>query len=125
MIKSLYLVYYCYDTFYIEVNPLKKSNIVLSVGIGFLVGYVFLHQQEQNNMLTPERALQFAKEKFAEAAPIVGSWIYVKQERLEMNGLLYDTYRGGITRNIDGKNEQIEFFVDKMTGAIIYAGPMD
>lgn len=106
-------------------NQLNKRNIVRGIGIGFLVGYVLRHQLENKGALTPEQALQFAKEKLEETTPIVGSWIYVKQERLEMNGLTYDTYRGGVSRNIDGKTEQIEFYVDKNTGAIIYAGPID
>lgn len=104
-------------------NQLNKQNIVWGIGIGFLVGYVLGQQLDNKGALTPEQALQIAKRKLENTAPIVGSWIYAKQERLEMNGLTYDTYRGGVSRNIDGKNEQIEFYVDKDTGAIIYAGP--
>ena len=43
----------------------------------------------------------------------------MKPEEVERNGLLYNAYRGGITRNIDGENKQYEFYVDVETGGII------
>ena len=43
----------------------------------------------------------------------------MKPETLEKNGLTYRTYRGGISRNVDGENKQYEFYVDVDTGAVI------
>ena len=38
---------------------------------------------------------------------------YVKDE------LTYKVYRGGVTRNLDGKREQFEFVADSKTGTLL------
>lgn len=78
---------------------------------------------QDNKKLTPDRALKNAKETFQKNGPISGSWIYMKPEKLEKNGLTYETYRGGISRNIDGDNKQYDFYIDLHTGAIIDSQP--
>lgn len=97
----------------------KRRNIFIAASVGFTLGYVFRELLEEYQTMTPEKALQIAKETFRKNWPINGSWIYAKPERIEKNGLTYETYRGGITRNIDGKNEQYGFYIDIETGAII------
>ncbi|MCM3739366.1 PepSY domain-containing protein [Oceanobacillus luteolus] len=98
---------------------MKKRNLILAAGIGFAVGYLLRDQLEQKQQITPEKALSNAKEAFKRTGPISGSWIYMKPEEVEKNGLVYQAYRGGITRNIDGNNKQYEFYVDVETGGII------
>jgi|SRR5690625_2941421 len=102
----------------------KKSSQVgaffaLGIGLGFAAGYFFREQFNGLRKLTPEKALQRAKETLQQAGPINGSWIYMKPEIIERNGLTYNTYRGGISRNIDGDNKQYDFHIDIETGAII------
>jgi|SRR5699024_8248187 len=104
---------------------MNKRDLVLGVTLGFVTGYILRHQLEEKSKLSPERALQIAKEKFEQTAPIVGSWIYVNKERVEINGLPYDTYRGGISRQIDNQTKQIEFHIDTETGAIVQADTLD
>ncbi|GGB27088.1 peptidase M4 [Virgibacillus dakarensis] len=98
---------------------MKKA--VLAAGLGVAVGYLAKCQVDQLQKVTPEKALKQAKETFKREGPISGSWIYMKPEQVEKNGLTYNAYRGGVTRNIDGENKQFEFHVDMETGAVIDA----
>src|SRR5699024_7100407 len=97
---------------------MSKRNIVLAAGLGLAVGYLAKQQTNHYQKVTPEKALNKAKEAFKEKGPISGSWIYMKPEEVEKNGLLYEAYRGGVTRNIDGENKQYDFYVDIETGAV-------
>ena len=92
---------------------------ILALGLGVAVGYLAKQQLDQYQKISPEKALENAKEAFRKIGPISGSWIYMKSEQVEKNGLIYNAYRGGITRNIDGENKQYEFFADVDTGAVI------
>lgn len=94
-------------------------RIIFAAGIGVAFGYLVKHQLDQSQITTPERALRKAKETFKKTGPISGSWIYMKPEEVEQNGLLYTAYRGGVTRLIDGVNKQYEFYADAETGAVV------
>ncbi|TXL60567.1 peptidase M4 [Cerasibacillus terrae] len=98
---------------------MSKKKVILAAGLGVAAGYLAKKQMDQYQKTTPEKALKQAKETFKQQGPISGSWIYMKPEQVERNGLFYDAYRGGITRNIDGENKQYEFYVDVDTGAVI------
>lgn len=100
---------------------MNVKRAVLVAGLGVAVGYIAKQQVDQYQTITPEKALKQAKETFKKQGPISGSWIYMKPEEVEKNGLLYNAYRGGVTRNIDGENKQYEFYVDVETGAVIGA----
>jgi len=104
---------------------MSRRNVILAAGLGIAVGFLLRDQLNNFSKITPEKALQYAKETFQKNGPINGSWIYMKPEKLEKNGLTYHTYRGGISRNVDGKNQQYEFFSDLETGAIIDVKKMD
>ncbi|MFS0673122.1 PepSY domain-containing protein [Ornithinibacillus sp. 179-J 7C1 HS] len=95
----------------------KKTMVAASVG--FAAGYLAKQQLDQYQKITPEKALKNAKETFKKHGPISGSWIYMKPETIEKNGLHYNAYRGGVTRTIDGQNKQYEFYADTETGAVI------
>ncbi|MFC4556737.1 PepSY domain-containing protein [Virgibacillus kekensis] len=97
------------------------KKVAIATGIGVAVGYLAKQQIDNYQTITPEKALKHAKETFKKQGPISGSWIYMKPEEVEKNGLLYNAYRGGVTRNIDGENKQYEFYVDVDTGAVIGA----
>ncbi|WP_163971690.1 PepSY domain-containing protein [Oceanobacillus halotolerans] len=94
---------------------------LLVAGLGVAVGYLAKQQIDQYQKITPEKALENAKEMFKKQGSISGSWIYMKPEEMEKDGLLYTVYRGGITREADGENKQYEFHVDVDTGAVIGA----
>ncbi|MBC5638609.1 PepSY domain-containing protein [Ornithinibacillus sp. BX22] len=95
----------------------KKT--VVAAGVAFAAGYLAKQQIDQYQKITPEKALKYAKETFKKQGPISGSWIYMKPEPIEKNGLQYNAYRGGVTRSIDGQNKQYEFYADADTGAVI------
>ncbi|AIF67140.1 MULTISPECIES: PepSY domain-containing protein [Bacillaceae] len=97
----------------------KKT--VAIVGAGLAAGYLIQKQIAKQQKVTPEKALKFAKEAFKKEGPISGSWIYMKPEEKVKHGLTYTVYRGGISRTIDGKPAQYEFFVDAETGSVIDA----
>ncbi|MBY7143908.1 PepSY domain-containing protein [Virgibacillus sp. NKC19-3] len=97
------------------------KRVILAAGLGIAAGYLAKQQVDTYQKVTPEKALKQAKESFKKKGPISGSWIYMKPEEIEKNGLLYNAYRGGVTRNIDGENKQYEFYVDVDTGAVVDA----
>ncbi|MFD1362298.1 PepSY domain-containing protein [Lentibacillus salinarum] len=98
---------------------MKARNAVIAAGAGIAAGFLVKQQLDRYQTITPEKALKRAKESFKKQGPISGSWIYMKPEEIEKNGLLYNVYRGGVTRNIDGENKQYEFYIDADTGAVI------
>ena|SRR5690625_901995 len=98
---------------------MSKKRTILAVGVGIAIGYFAKRQMDHFQRITPEKALKNAKETFKKQGPISGSWIYMKPEEVEKDGLKYMAYRGGITRNIDGENKQYEFYADTETGSII------
>lgn len=102
---------------------MSQRNVLLALGVGALCGYVLGQSVPSNKELTPDRALKNAKETFKENGPINGSWIYMKPEKLVKNELTYDTYKGGISRNIDGENKQYDFHIDTKTGIIVDSQP--
>lgn len=97
----------------------KLGRFALGLGLGIVAGYLLKDQFGPLRKLTPEKALQIAKETLEESGPLNGSWIYMKPETIERNGITYDTYRGGISRNVDGTNKQYDFHIEIETGTII------
>lgn len=98
---------------------MKKRQVIFAFGLGLVLGYFVKQQTEENKKISPEKALKQAKEIFKKNGPINGSWIYMKTEEYESNGLLYNVYRGGVTRLENGENKQYEFYADADTGTII------
>lgn len=98
---------------------MSLKRTILAAGIGAAVGYFVKQQIDEYQKTSPETVLKRAKEAFKQQGPISGSWIYMKPEQVEKNGLTYTAYRGGVTRNIDGEKKQYEFYADAETGAII------
>lgn len=99
---------------------MNRKPYVTGLSIGLAIGFIvktIVH--EVYKKVTPEKALQYAKETFKKNGPINSSWIYVRPRRLQLNGLTYNAYRGGISRNIDGKIHQYDFYADVETGTII------
>lgn len=117
-----YLLYTkCIIFFQTGVTKMSQKKILLTGCIGFIIGYVTKELVNKSlTKITPEKALQNAKETFEKQGPITGLWIFTKPERLHLNDLIYGAYRGGISRNIDGVTHQYEFYSDIDTGAILH-----
>src|SRR5690625_6169645 len=98
---------------------MSVKRTILATGLGIVVGYFAKQQLDQYQQTTPEKALKNAKDAFKKQGPISGSWIYMKPEEIEKDGLVYTAYRGGVTRNVEGENRQYEFYSDAETGAVI------
>lgn len=96
-----------------------KRNLLFAFAAGAAAGYLLKQQLDTYQKITPEKALDNAKELFKKSGPINGSWIYMKPEEVNKNGIIYKAYRGGVTRNVDGKNKQYEFYVDTETGGVV------
>ncbi|MRH42812.1 peptidase M4 [Aquibacillus halophilus] len=97
------------------------KKIIIAAGLGAVAGLIIKETLVDSRAVSPEKALKAAKETFKKQGPISGSWIYMKPEEMVKNGLTYTVYRGGVTRNIDGDNQQYEFFVDAETGTVLDA----
>ncbi|MCA0972758.1 PepSY domain-containing protein [Halobacillus litoralis] len=95
------------------------KKVALAAGVGALAGYVVKEQLSNSQSVTPEKALKIAKEAFKKQGPISGSWIYMRPEELNKNGINYDVYRGGVSKQEDGKTSQFEFYIDTETGTIV------
>lgn len=100
-------------------------NTILAFGTGVVIGYLAKTQVDKYQITSPEAVLEKVKDMYRKISPISGSWIYMKPEQVEKNGLNYSVYRGGITRNIDGENKQFEFYADIKTGTVIDAVQTD
>lgn len=98
---------------------MNVRKTLLALGLGFAAGYVVKQQLDNFQSVSPEEALEKAKTKFRQLGPINGSWIYMKPEEIEKNGLIYEVYRGGVTRNIDGDNVQFDFYADIDSGTVV------
>ncbi|MGN8645844.1 PepSY domain-containing protein [Gracilibacillus sp. HCP3S3_G5_1] len=98
---------------------MNKKRIIIIAGIAFMFGYFLRQQQTERQRMKPEKVLKLVKEIFQKKYEVSGSWIYMKAEPLQKNGLEYEVYHGGITKHIDGEYVPYEFYVDAYTGTII------
>ncbi|PLT31482.1 PepSY domain-containing protein [Peribacillus deserti] len=94
------------------------KSLLLGIGAGFAAGYTakqLLDKQEAS----PEKVLSHVKSLLKKDGKIQGSWIIMKPEVYQKFDLPYTVYRGGITKNTDGQQEQFEFIADAKTGSIL------
>lgn len=96
-----------------------KRSFIIGTTIGVCIGFFTKLLIDKNKNLAPEIVLERVKAAFQRKGPVSGSWIYIEPTVLEKNGLLYDTYRGGITRTIDDTQKQYEFYADVTSGVVI------
>lgn len=105
---------------------MNRRKYLLVASVGFVFGYLIKGQTGRHfKKISAEKTLHYVKDTFQKQGPINGSWIYVKPERIKKNGLIYRVYRGGFSRNIDGKNYPFEYYADIYTAAIIHVEEMD
>src|SRR5699024_7090097 len=93
-------------------------NTLITLILSFVAGFLTKSILDDKN-LSPEKALEIAKEEFNQNGPISGFWIYMTLETLDKNDLIYDVYSVGIKCHIDGYNVEFVFYTDINTGSII------
>src|SRR4051812_20449313 len=69
--------------------------------------------------VSPEQVLESVKNQFSKNGTIIGSWIHMELEIFKKQQIQYRIYKGGISKNNDGKMEQYEFIADTSTGTIL------
>lgn len=100
---------------------MNLKSLCLGIGIGFVGAWAAKEIILEKSYISPEKALENAKKSFKQSGPISGSWIHMKPETFNKPPLSYKVYKGGISRNLDGKIEQFEFVADAKTGTVIEA----
>ena len=95
------------------------KTFLLGTAAGFAAGYATKQLLDQSSKPSPDKVLAQVKETVKKDGNIYGSWILMKPENYSKNDLDYEVYKGGITRNTEGKREQFEFVADASTGTIL------
>jgi predicted small secreted protein len=98
---------------------------VLGVGAGLAGAYAVKELASQKETVSAEKVLNDAKAAFKKSGPISGSWINMTVEAYSKPPIEYQVYKGGVSRNVDGRVEQYEFIADAATGAILDAYPLN
>lgn len=97
------------------------KSFFIGLGAGLVCGYAAREALAHRPLMNPDQTLAKAKELFKQNGPISGSWIYMKPEKYEKQGLTYTVYKGGISRMQNGHLDQYEFIADAKTGCVIDA----
>lgn len=95
------------------------KSFILGATVGLIGGVVAKEMITQKTDVSPEKVLEQTKRRFIEKGPINGSWIHMEVESYDKQPIQYRVYRGGISRNSNGKNEQFEFIADASTGTLL------
>ncbi|MED4203033.1 PepSY domain-containing protein [Neobacillus mesonae] len=95
------------------------KSFIVGAAVGILSGYATREIILKKSKVSPEKVLENVKKKFTQTGPITGSWIHMAAEPYEKHDIHYQVYKGGISKNIDGVNEQYEFTADASTGTLI------
>lgn len=101
------------------------KTFLIGVGAGLAGAYAVRELAAQKETVSADKVLQQAKAAFKKSGPISGSWINMTAEPYSKHPIEYQVYKGGISRNADGKVEQYEFIADAATGAILDAYPLN
>ncbi|WP_066311102.1 PepSY domain-containing protein [Bacillus sp. FJAT-29814] len=95
------------------------KSFALGVSVGILAGFAAKTVISSTTNVSPEKVLENVKDHFKQNGPISGSWIHMKAEPFEKHQVQYQVYKGGISKNNNGKTEQFEFIADASTGALL------
>jgi predicted small secreted protein len=96
---------------------MNMKTFFIGAAVGILGGFALKEAITQN--ITPEKILEKIKNHFKKQGPIQGSWIHTEVEPFEKGTIHYQVYKGGISRQRNGTNEQYEFIADASTGTIL------
>ncbi|WP_312469944.1 PepSY domain-containing protein [Neobacillus sp.] len=95
------------------------KSFILGAAVGIIGGYAAHEVITQKIKVSPEKVLEQVKKQFKQNGPISGSWIHMEAEPYEKYQIHYKVYKGGISKNNNGSNEQYEFIADAQTGTLI------
>jgi predicted small secreted protein len=99
------------------------KSFVLGSAVGLIAGYAVKETLSKRDV-SAEKVLEHVKNEFKKHGPISGSWIHMEAETFEKLPITYRVYKGGISRNSSGLNEQFEFIADAQTGTLIDIHPI-
>lgn len=97
---------------------MNLKSFLLGAAVGYAAAIATKELLDSRNP-SPEKILANIKERIKKHGKIYGSWIITIPEAYVKDELSYEVYRGGVTRNLDGKREQFEFVADSKTGTIL------
>jgi predicted small secreted protein len=95
------------------------KSFLLGAAAGIIGGYAAKEIINCKTNVSPEKVLEHVKKQFNQNGPISGSWIHMEAEPYEKQQINYRVYKGGISKNNNGTNEQFEFIADAQTGTLI------
>jgi predicted small secreted protein len=99
------------------------KSFFLGAAAGLIGGYAAKEIITKRTNVSPEKVLENVKRQFKKHGPISGSWVHMEAESFEKHPILYRVYKGGISRNTNGENEQFEFIADASTGTLLEVRP--
>lgn len=98
---------------------MNLKSFLIGAATGFTTAIIAKELLDSTKYYSPDKVLINIKEQVKENGSIYGSWIMMNPEMYEKNNVNYEVYRGGVTRNLNGKQEQFEFIVNAQTGAVL------
>lgn len=100
------------------------KSFIFGAAAGLAGGYLLREAAAQKVPVSGEKILAEVKKSFKKDGPIDGSWLQMKPEDYSKYAIHTKVYRGGITRNKDGRREQFEFIADAYTGTVMDIYPL-
>ena len=73
---------------------------------------MLLRKSLPENDVSPEKVLEQVKRQFKQNGPISGSWIHMEAESMKNSQFNYRVYKGGISKNNNGKMSNMNFIAD-------------
>jgi predicted small secreted protein len=95
------------------------KSFFLGAAVGIIGGFAAKEMVNCKTPVSPEKVLEQVKKQFNQNGPISGSWIHMEAEPYEKQQINYRVYKGGISKNNNGTNEQFEFIADARTGTLL------
>lgn len=98
---------------------MNRKNLLIGLAVGFISGYVTKTVLTKKVRLHPDLILNDIKALVKKSGPISGSWIYMKPEDFNNNGIGCKVYKGGISKKINDDLVHFEFIADAYSGTVI------
>ena len=100
-------------------KKMKKRSWFVAIIIGLITGLFVKKLYEEKMPISPEKALQLAKESFSSVGEISGSWIENERKPFIKNEVEYSVYMAGITRRMGVEITCYQCIIDSATGIIL------
>lgn len=103
---------------------MSTKSFVSGIVLGIAVGYATQKLLTQQYSLSSDKILHLVKSDLKTQGAISGSWINMQKEDYQINNSPIQVYRGGITQDIEGQSQTMEFLADCKTGKIMEIIPV-